>query len=146
MSNKSEMETERQNIKTSVKAFAYFIVIFSVVLLVVLMLLDTSSDTYEEKLDMQGNLVEVANGLDDELFDNTSLTVTTDEVIHIPGYPGDFVLLTDKNGRRGFSSIRVGYFTDTKVMYSLSSGYAILTLLVNSDGTPMLYDPSKYQQ
>lgn len=59
--------------------------------------------------------------------------IPEERVVHIPGYTGDFIILTD-------SFITIGYFTDTRVMYSLSSGYGILTLLVTSDGSPMLYE------
>ena len=132
--NKSVKELERENLKTYIKVFTYFVIVFSALLLLILSLIKMDKAKQAEK---QKSLDEVIVLSDSTSIDNIS---HNNEVIHIPGYPGDFVILQDENGSCAFSSIRVGYFTDTKVMYSMSSGYGILTPLINSDGSPLLYD------
>lgn len=58
----------------------------------------------------------------------------------------------NKNKKETFKVIEkhlnfeIVYHTETKVMYSYSTGIycaGILTLLVNADGTPMLYNEEK---
>jgi hypothetical protein len=53
---------------------------------------------------------------------------------------GMFVCIQPANFERDYSIV---YQRDTKVMYAVSHGYynsGNFTLLVNSDGTPMLYE------
>lgn len=135
MTMSNDRKTERENINTYIKIFTYFIAIFSVIIMIIALSASLNSNSQSQEKEVQNleGTIKISN--------NTSLNDenTVDDVIQVPGYPGDFVILTDTKGR-SFSSIRIGYFTDTKVMYSISSGYGILTLLVNPDGTPMLYE------
>lgn len=132
MNKDNDRKTERENISNYIKIFTYFIAIFSVIIMIISLAISIDRHTKEKKIQDLENTIKLSNTLS-----NDNINVV-DDIIEIPGYSGKFVILTDKDSRP-FSPIQVGYFTDTKVMYSINS-YNTLTLLVNSDGTPMLYD------
>lgn len=118
------MKEERQNIRTYFKIFIIFMIAFVAALL----LLGLFSSFVKQDAEIESKVQEKV------YLDMTQKShIPEERVVHIPGYTGDFIILTD-------SFITIGYFTDTRVMYSLSSGYGILTLLVTSDGSPMLYE------